>query len=127
MINIFSDKISTKDLYLVTIKKLIDVRYVKGTWETIYLTAKENHYTICRKKYNTFYDIFSKNKYEYFLNTKKGTYGVKNETALDYKEKYTTKEELAERLKLIKEQAEKLRTINNQPKTKKLIPFPKKY
>ena len=26
-----------------------------------------------------------------------------------------------------KDQAEKLRTINNQPKTKKLIPFPKKY
>ena len=70
MLNIFSDKISTKNLYLVTIKKLIDVKYEKGTWNTMYITTKENEYVICRKKNETFYDVFSKNKYEYFLNTR---------------------------------------------------------
>ena len=128
MINVFSNKISTKNLYLVTLKQLINVEYIKPTWETKYIMAKKTEYAICRRKHDVFCDIFSKNKYEFLLNTRKGNYGVRNATELEYKEKYTTIEELEERLRLIKEQAEKLQNMNkNKSKIKKLTPFPKKY
>ena len=138
MKNIFSNKIATKDLYLVTLKHLLDVEFINKGQEARYIMSKKTEYTICKRKYDIFKDVFTNEKYEFLINTRKGNYGVKKATAMECNEKYTTKEELEERLKLIKEQAEKLRSMNknniennnnynNIPKTKKLIPFPKKY
>lgn len=128
MKNIFSNKISTKDLYLVTLKQLVEIEPVKLTGETKYIMAKKTEYTICKKKQNSFYDVFTNQKYEYIRNTRIGNHGVTNKTELMYDTKYTTEEELQFRLNQIKAQEEKLRIMNNyNTKTKKLIPFKKKY
>jgi len=127
MKNIFSNKVSTKNLYLVTLKQLIDIEQVKTTLETKYIMAKRTEYTICKKKANIFYDVFTNDKYEYIRNTRKGKHGVYDIKELTCDKKYTTEEELQLKLNQIIEQQEKEHNNYLGPKVKKLVPFQKKY
>lgn len=126
--------ISTKELYLVTLKQLVDIEFDVKNWKKNYIMLKKIEYAICKKNNNKYYDIFTGTKYETIYNTEQGTYGVCNSMPLIYDKRFVSLNELSEKLKELKEQSVKLQEINNfdsnnkaLKKAKKIIPFPKKY
>ena len=127
----FGKWISTNNLYFVTLKQLIDIEIDNKTKEKNYIMPKICKYTICSKKMNSYIDVFNNHKYETITNTKKGEYGVRNITPLTYDKSFISLTELSNKLQELEEQSDKLCKLNkikpNSIKTKKLIPFPKKY
>lgn len=133
----FFNLISTKNLYLVTLKQLVDVEVdTKKWWVTNYIMSKRCEYVICKKKGNRYYDIFTNTEYKLIQHTEQGEYGVRSSMPLTYEKKFISSNELADKLKEIREQSDNSHELNikkqeqakaNQLKSKKLIPFPKKY
>ena len=127
----FGKWISTKDLYIVTLKELVtkevDVRTLKNT----YIMLKTNKYAICRKKYSSYYDIFTNTEYESIYNVDEGSYGIIKTMPLQYNKKFVSLEQISEKLEEITEHEyynkNNLVEIPNNPKIKKMIPFTKKY
>lgn len=122
----FGKWISTKDLYLVTLQQLVNVEYDDRTSKTTYIMPKRYIHRICRRKNDKYYDIFTETLYQPIHKTEQGSYGISKSTPLMYNKKFVSLEELSNKFAETNEQLSKKDKYNN-PKTKKIIPFPKKY